>query len=128
MSAEGYAVEAGKDSSFFIAALPADTTGLHAAPVHADAFLDDAALLGTPPLLGDGIRLAPPVRRPELGHDEHPADIGFGGHSQGKRRFPLSVNAYCLACKKIHIRFCRRTSAVAIAGMARKRGCSAPPM
>jgi hypothetical protein len=33
----------------------------------------------------------------------------------------------CLACKQIVMRFCRRTSAAAVAGTARKRRCSAPP-
>ena len=57
-----------------------------------------------------------------------PAGIGFGGHSQGKRRLLLSVNVCCRACKQILMRFCRRTNVAAIAGMARKRGCAAPPL
>jgi hypothetical protein len=113
-------VEAREDSSFFIAALPADTAGLHAAPVHTDVFLGYAALLGTPPLLGDGMRLVVPARRHELWHDEFPAGIGFSGHSLGEAEIASQRQRVLWACKHILMRFCRRTSAAAIAGMARK--------
>ena len=50
------------------------------------------------------------------------------GIAWGKRRLlPLRVNVCCVACKQILMRCRRRTSTVAMAGMAQKRGCTAPP-
>jgi hypothetical protein len=54
--------------------------------------------------------------------------LGFVGHSQAQRRFPLSLKMLLRACKQILMRFYRRTTAATIAGMARKRGRAAPPL
>jgi hypothetical protein len=43
----------------------------------------------------DRMGLVLPACRLELGRDELPAGIGFGGHSQAQWRFPLSLNVCC---------------------------------
>jgi hypothetical protein len=54
--------------------------------------------------------------------------VGAGGPGgQVEELLPLHLNVCCLTCNQIVMRFCRLTSAAAIAGMARKRGCAAPP-
>ena len=57
----------------------------------------------------------------------HECGVGFGGHSLGKAEIASQRQRVLRACKHILMRFCRPTTAAAVAGMARKRGCPAPP-
>jgi hypothetical protein len=73
------------------------------------------------------MRLVVPARCLELGHNQFPPGVGFGGHSLGEAEIASQRQFVLRVCKHILMRFCRRTSAAAVAGMARKRGCAAPP-
>jgi hypothetical protein len=60
------------------------------------------------------------ARSLELWQGEFPAGVGFGGHSLGEAEIASQRQRVLRACKHILIRFRRRTSAAAMAGMARK--------
>ena len=63
----------------------------------------------------------------ELWHGKFPAGIDFDGYSLGEAEIASQRQRVLRAYKHILMRFCRRTSAASIAGMARKRGCAATP-
>ena len=70
---------------------------------------------------------AVPVRCLELGLCEFPAGIGFSGHNLEEGGISSQRQRVLRACKYILMRFCRRTSAAAVTGMAPETGCAAPP-